>query len=56
MQTPISTNQARKKIEEALGVPKVNLEAVKHYFVCISGDESKGITKYWELKREIKPL
>ena len=56
MQTPISTNVARKLIEEALGIPKVNLEAVKHYFICISGDESKGVMKYWEPRGEIKPL
>lgn len=54
MLTPISTNKARKMIEEALGVPKINLEAVKHYFICISGDESPGVTKYWEQKMDIK--
>ncbi len=54
MLSPISTNKARKMIEKALGVPNVSLKAVKSYFICISGDESPGVTKYWEQKMEIK--
>lgn len=55
MLTPISTNGARKMIEDALGIPKVNLEAVRHFFLCISGDpERKGTPKFWELRKPIK--
>jgi len=55
MLTPISTNKARRMIEDALGVPKVNLAAVRSFFLCISGDEGKsGTPKFWELKKPIK--
>jgi hypothetical protein len=45
-------------IEDTLGVPKVNLDAVRHFFFCTSGNESeRGTPKFWELKGsiELKP-
>ncbi len=38
-------------IEEKLGVPKVNLKTVRHFFLCTSGNETeKGTPKFWEVK------
>ncbi len=58
MQTPITTNGARKMIQEELGTSiQPNLSFVQQCFTCTTGNaEQKGVPKLWEPRPEMKKV